>query len=87
MSTRIRELRFLTRSACSLCEEAHNTLRIPARVLGVRVEAVDVDADPGLSELYGSRVPVVAALDGRVLAEGRISRRDAWRSVWEARRG
>ena len=87
MSKGIRALRFLTRPACSLCEQAHTALRIPARVLGVRVESVDVDADAGLSERYGSRVPVVAASDGRVLAEGRISRGDAWRVVWAARKG
>lgn len=56
-----------------------------ARRRGVTVEEVDVD-ESGLADRYGSRVPVVLAPDGTVLAEGRIQRRALSRAmkVWMA---
>jgi len=40
---------------CHLCEEMAAALR----TLGVAFTEVDVDADPGLDELYGENVPVL----------------------------
>lgn len=77
--TEARSLVFVTRVDCSLCEEGLALVGTHARRQGVTVEVVDVDADRGLSEQFGDRVPVVLDADGTVLAEGRIS-------AWAARR-
>ncbi len=59
----------VTRRGCHLCEEAERLLR----ELRLEPELRDVDADPGLFDLYDWRGPVVL-LDGRVVAEGRVTR-------------
>jgi len=58
----------VTREGCHLCDEALRLLRS----LGHEPELADVDADDCLHDLYDWRVPVVL-LDGRVVAEGRIT--------------
>jgi len=58
----------VTRQGCSLCEEALRLLRS----LGHEPELADVDAEDRLHDLYDWRVPVVL-LDGRVVAEGKIT--------------
>lgn len=59
----------MTRRGCHLCEEALDLLH----ELGVNPELADVDSDDQLHDQYDWRVPVVL-LDGRVIAEGRITR-------------
>jgi glutaredoxin len=61
-------LALVTRQGCHLCDEALSLLRS----LGHDPELVDVDADERLHDLYDWRVPVLL-LDGRVVAEGRIT--------------
>jgi len=60
----------VTRAGCHLCDEALRLLR----ELGVVPELADVDADDRLFDLYDWRVPVVL-VDGAVVAEGKITRR------------
>lgn len=50
-----------TRDNCHLCDEAEATVERVAADLdaSVSVEFVDVDADPGLREEYGEKVPYV----------------------------
>ena len=60
----------VTRAGCHLCDEALGLLR----ELGVDPELADVDADDHLFSLYDWRVPVVL-VDGAVVAEGKITRR------------
>ena len=62
-------LLLVTRQGCHLCDEALAHLRS----LGHKPELADVDADDRLHDLYDWRVPVVL-LDGRVVAEGKITR-------------
>jgi ABC-type uncharacterized transport system ATPase subunit len=50
------------------------------------VSVVDVEGDADLAERYGSRVPVVLAASGSVLAEGRITSMQAWAAVRAARK-
>ena len=52
-----------TRSGCHLCEDAEAVLRAAGASRPFRLRVVDIDADPGLAERYGVRVPVVA-VDG-----------------------
>ena len=59
----------VTRQGCHLCDQALSLLR----GLGHEPELADVDADDRLHDLYDWRVPVVL-VDGRVVAEGKISR-------------
>ena len=61
---------FYTRSACHLCESALPYARRAARMLGRRLEVVDIDSDDELVVEYGLRVPVLVTSGGRVLAEG-----------------
>jgi glutaredoxin len=58
----------VTRKGCHLCDEALELLGS----LGHEPELADVDSDDRLHDLYDWRVPVVL-LDGRVVAEGRIT--------------
>jgi glutaredoxin len=57
-------VQLLTREGCHLCAAAEETLTRVVGEAGLRVELVDVDADPELQAEYGDRVPVVL-LDGR----------------------
>jgi predicted thioredoxin/glutaredoxin len=59
----------VTRQGCHLCDQALELLRS----LGHDPLEADVDADDRLHDLYDWRVPVVL-LDGRVVAEGKITR-------------
>ena len=56
-----------TRAGCHLCENAEQVI---AQVAAgrARVELVDIDADPALTDRYTVRVPVVA-VDGVEIAE------------------
>lgn len=56
-------LRLYTRAGCHLCDDAARTLHAAQRQWGFTLETVDVDADPGLVELYGESVPVVTVND------------------------
>jgi glutaredoxin len=58
----------VTRRGCHLCDEALAYLRD----LGHEPELADVDSDDRLHDLYDWRVPVLL-LEGRVIAEGRIT--------------
>lgn len=59
---RVGTLTFVTRSGCSLCEEARPVVERLAARGGVALEEADVDAVPALSE-WSDHVPVVL-LDG-----------------------
>jgi glutaredoxin len=43
------------RGYCHLCDE----MAVALRSLGIDFTEIDVDADPGLDELYGENVPVL----------------------------
>lgn len=49
----------LTRTYCHLCHDMEEALRPLLAEFGVRLELLDVDADPGLEARYGERVPVL----------------------------
>ena len=68
----------VTRRGCSLCDEALHLLR----GLGHEPELADVDADDRLHDLYDWRVPVVL-VEGRVVAEGKITREKLAKAVGE----
>lgn len=72
----------VTRQGCHLCDDALALLRS----LGHDPQLADVDADDRLHDLYDWRVPVVL-LDGRVVAEGRITAAQLRRTVGEGRSG
>jgi predicted thioredoxin/glutaredoxin len=59
----------VTRRNCHLCDDALALLR----ELGAQPQLADVDSNDGLHDQYDWRVPVVL-LDGKVVAEGRITR-------------
>lgn len=63
------KLVLVTRRGCHLCDDALALLH----ELGHEPELADVDLDDRLFELYDWRVPVLLR-DGKVIAEGRITR-------------
>ena len=70
------KLVLVTRQGCHLCDQALAALRS----LGHEPELADVDADDELHRLYDWRVPVVL-LEGRVVAEGKITADQLARTV------
>ena len=73
------KLVLVTRRGCHLCDDALALLRD----LGHEPALADVDADDRLHDLYDWRVPVVL-LDGRVVAEGKITPEQLERRVGKA---
>ena len=63
------KLVLVTRQGCHLCDQALDHLQ----ALGLHPDLADVDADDELNRLYDFRVPVVL-LDGRVVAEGKVTK-------------
>ncbi len=61
-------IELVTRAGCHLCQEVLDQLR----TLGVEPRLREVGGEPELSRLYDFRVPVLL-VDGRVVAEGKIS--------------
>ena len=76
---------FLTRPGCGLCDEALPVVEQAARWLRVELVAVDIAAEPDLEAHYHLRIPVLLSHEHKVLAEGRIGRRQAWLSAIRAR--
>lgn len=72
-------LLLVTRQGCHLCDEALELLRS----LGHEPDLADVDSDDRLHDLYDWRVPVVL-VDGRVVAEGRITAESLANAVGKA---
>lgn len=48
-----------TRANCHLCELMRRDLEALTGGHGVRIDMIDIDADPGLAGRYGTRVPVL----------------------------
>ncbi|HSP10079.1 MAG TPA: glutaredoxin family protein [Candidatus Dormibacteraeota bacterium] len=66
----------VTRRNCHLCDDALALIRD----LGAEPELADVDSDDSLHDQYDWRVPVLM-LDGRVVAEGRMTRDQLQRAL------
>ncbi|MEI6256610.1 MAG: glutaredoxin family protein [Planctomycetota bacterium] len=63
-----------TRRGCRLCETAEEMLAAYGSEAALRcfdINRIDIDLDPRLQQLYGSRVPVFT-IDGTVVMEGRF---------------
>lgn len=56
-----RLLTLYSRARCPLCEEMAASVAPLAAAAGVRVRAVDVDADPALKSRFGWDVPLLFA--------------------------
>lgn len=63
------ELTLYSRRACPLCDEMMLDLDMALRGRDITYRVVDIDADPGLSERYGLRIPVLC-LDEQELCSG-----------------
>ena len=68
----MRTLKVFSRHGCHLCELLVEELAPLVRGQAA-IKVLDVDADAGLREEYGLRVPVVT-LDGRVLCQYHLDR-------------
>ena len=69
---------FYTRPECHLCAVAAPRVRRATLLNGLALREINIDDHPELAVDYGLRIPVVAAPDGRVLAEGDIRTRRLW---------
>ena len=56
-----------TKADCGLCEEAASMLRRLRKQTRFELEYVNIEADAGANERYGSRIPVIA-VDGEEVA-------------------
>ncbi len=56
-----------TKADCGLCEEAASMLRRLRKQTRFELESVNIEADAGANERYGSRIPVIA-VDGEEVA-------------------
>lgn len=70
MQTGVR-VRLITRSTCSLCDTARETVAAVCADEGVAWEELDVDEDPALLAEHGEHVPVVL-VDGQQVGFWRI---------------
>ena len=77
----MRGVEFLTRPGCELCDEALPRVRLLCRLLGRRLEVVDITRLPELEGEYHLRIPVVRNERGDVVAEGSIDWKGAYRAV------
>ena len=60
---------------CGLCDEARDALEEVAADTAFELREIDILSDPQLFEKYRYRIPVIL-LDGREIAEGRITASD-----------
>jgi len=80
----VRSLRVYSRPGCHLCEALIDDLQ--AMVRGrLALEVVDVDADSGWREAFGTRIPVVE-FDGKTVCQYALDR-DAVRAIMDAEPG
>ncbi len=77
----MRSIEFLTRAGCELCDDALPRVRLVCRLLGRRLEVVDITRHPELESEYHLRIPVLRNERGEVLAEGPMDWKDAIRAV------
>lgn len=68
----VKDVAFLTRAGCGLCDEMKRELSAATRELGLAFREVDVDTDPDLAARYGNDVPVIL-VDGEKAFEHRAS--------------
>ena len=63
------KLTLLVRAYRHLCDDMRAALAPLAKAAGATVTEIDVDAEPGLEERFGERVPVllIGAIDGAEL--------------------
>jgi len=66
----VRQVVFLTRPGCHLCEDVLPRVQRVSRLLRRQLVVRDITDDPGLEELYHDRIPVLVDGRGRLLAEG-----------------
>ena len=76
---------FYTRSACHLCESALPYARRAAKLLGRRLEVIDIDSDDELVVEFGLRVPVLTTSGGELIAEGSFRMREIVRGILKRR--
>jgi hypothetical protein len=80
----VRTIEFLTRSGCGLCHDALPRVRLICRLLGRKLEVVDIAEDPHLEREFASRIPVLRSDGGLVLAEGTLSWKQSFLAVRKA---
>ncbi len=74
----MRGIEFLTRPGCELCDDSLPRVRLVCRLLGRRLEVVDITRQRELESEYHLRIPVLRNQSGEVLAEGSID----WRAAY-----
>lgn len=73
-------LTIYSRAGCHLCEEMKTVIGLVARRVPLTVEEVDISADEGLEQRYGTEIPVLL-IDGRKVAKHRIGEEELLRRL------
>ena len=79
-----RQIVFLTRQGCGLCDEALPDVQLAARWLRRDLVVTDINSDAQLEAEYHLRIPVLLDSSGEVAAEGPMGRWDTWMAVWRS---
>ncbi|MCP3995141.1 MAG: glutaredoxin family protein [bacterium] len=79
-----RQIVFLTREGCGLCDGALPKVQSAARWLRREVDITDIDTNAEYEAEYHIRIPVVLDNRGRVVGEGPMTRLQAWAAVWRS---
>ncbi len=69
-----------TRAGCHLCDRARAVIEDAAREAPLRLEVVDIDADPELRGRYTNDIPVIA-IDGVEAFRHRVERKELLRRL------
>jgi predicted PurR-regulated permease PerM len=72
-----------TRQGSSLSDEFEKRLQPLLHRRGIRFSRVEVDSSPPLKEQFGARVPLLE-VNGKIIAEGRVSREELEEKIEEA---
>lgn len=78
------EVTLFTRPGCHLCEDAKALIQPLIREFGATLREVNIDADRGLTKLYGMDIPVIF-IGAHKAAKHRLDPRQFRRQLEEAR--
>lgn len=80
----MRQVVFLTRIDCQLCDDALHRVQRVSRLLRRRLVVKEIAGNPELDSTYHDRVPVLLDGSGRVLAEGALGLSEVLRAIWRS---
>ena len=74
-----------SRPGCGLCEEMLAELQAMPALQDLRIDVLDVDAEPAARVRYGHKIPVLL-MDGEVVCHGRLDADEVHKALAYQRR-